>query len=127
QSMRLDPATGRVVESAGWTRPGVLASNGPYRLEQWRYKRDMRLEPNTYFRPSEAPACASVSIRPIEDANTAVLAFEAGVIEWIPDLLAAYRPDMVGQRRQYETAHASAIEEGVNAGESLDEVVRRLP
>ena len=42
QYERPDPETARLIRRPGWTRGGVLVSNGPFTLERWRMKRDMR-------------------------------------------------------------------------------------
>lgn len=96
---RLDPATGRLVQDARWTRAGNLVGNGPYRLVDWRPKRLLRLERNPFFHDAANVAVASIDILPIEDPNTAVLAFENGAVDWLTDTLAEYRGDMLEQVR----------------------------
>ena len=97
---RLDPATGRVVQDPGWTKGGTLVGNGPFRLVSWRPKRAMRLERNPHFRTPSG--VATVDILPIEDPNTAVLAFENGSVDWLTDTLVEYRGDMFAQARRGE-------------------------
>ncbi len=96
---RLDPATGRMVQDARWTRAGTLVGNGPYRLAEWRPKRLLRLERNERFHGAANVAVRSIDILPVEDPNTAVLAFENGAVDWLTDTLAEYRGDMLEQVR----------------------------
>ncbi|MCA9285661.1 MAG: peptide ABC transporter substrate-binding protein [Phycisphaerales bacterium] len=124
---RLEPATGAVREDAAWTRPGTLVSNGPYRLASWRYKRDMRLERNPHHWNPDAVRSDSVVILPIEDANTAVLAFEGGAVDWIHDVGADYRADMLDQRRTYIERYGAELDRARAQGLSTDEAVAQLP
>ncbi len=124
---RLDPATGRLHQRHGWTKPTHLVGNGPYVLASWRYKRGLYLEANRlYHSPAivQSPTVACVSI---EDINTAVLAFESGRIDWLSDVSTEYQADMLAQRLAYESKHAPRIEAGLAAGRSLDEVLADLP
>ncbi len=96
----LDPVTGRLVQRPGWTKAGVLVGNGPYRLVEWRYKRNLRLERNPEFRDPSMAVCESIDSIPIESAETAVLAYESGAVDWLPDLLADFRAEMVASGRR---------------------------
>jgi len=96
---RISPTTGMVQQSPGWTKAGVLISNGPYRLTAWRPKRSMRFERNEYFHDAANVATATVESIPIEDPNTAVLAFENGAVDWVTDTLVEYRGDMLEQTK----------------------------
>jgi oligopeptide transport system substrate-binding protein len=72
----------------------VLVSNGPYELVQWRPKRSMRFEKNPYYWDAANVSSKTVQSIPIEDPNTAVLAFENGDIDWLTDTIVEYRGDM---------------------------------
>ncbi|MBM4114080.1 MAG: peptide ABC transporter substrate-binding protein, partial [Phycisphaerae bacterium] len=95
----LDPETGRLVQRPGWTKAGELVSNGPYQLVEWRYKRNLRMERNPFFRDPSMAICDSIDGIPIESAETAVLAYESGAVDWLPDLLADFRAEMVESKR----------------------------
>jgi oligopeptide transport system substrate-binding protein len=99
---RLNPRTGMLQQDAGWTKAGTLVGNGPYRLEAWTPKRSMRLVRNPNWRDPQGVAFGTVEILPIEDANTAVLAFENGSLDWLTDTLVEYRGDMFEQARRGE-------------------------
>lgn len=98
--VRLNPTTGRIEQDHRWARPGSLVGNGPYVLAQWRYKRDLRLERNPHYHSPEIMRNESVLMRSIEDANTAVLAFESGAVDWVVDVGAEFQSDMLQQGRR---------------------------
>lgn len=123
----IDAESGRVLQRHGWTKPGILVGNGPYRLVEWRYKRDMRLERNEHYWNPAGAAADSIEIRIVEDANTALLAAEAGGVDWVTEVLAEYRPDLVAERRRYEERHRTELDRLLDAGRSLDEALALLP
>lgn len=123
----VDSASGRLEQTSAWTEAGALVSNGPYRLAQWRYQRDMRLEANPfYWNPGEMRN-QSLSVVTIDDPNTAVLMFESGEADWVTDVTVEYRADMLAQREAYEERHRSAIEKSMAAGATVDEAIGALP
>lgn len=105
----IDPDTGRMVQTPGWTKEGVLVSNGPYQLAEWRYKRNLRLERNPFFRDPSMAIVASIDAVPIESPTTAVLAYESGAADWLPDLLADFRADMVESAARGERKDVHSI------------------
>lgn len=115
RSATLDPATGRRREDPGWLRPGTLVSNGPYVLARRRFKRDLRLEPNPFFRDADRVASRSIEVVVIEDPSTSVLAFVAGEVDWLTDVSASYRADLLEARRRWIERHAPA------GGSSIDD------
>ena len=123
----LDAASGRVMQKHGWTKPGKLVSNGPYRLVEWRYKRDMRLERNEHYWNREQVPSDSIETRVLEDANTVVLACDSGAIDWVTDVLVEYRADMLAQRRAYLERHRAEFERLRSEGLTVDEAVAALP
>ncbi len=124
---RINEATGMVRADAGWTKPGVLVTNGPMKLVEWRYKRGMRLEPNERYVGTNPPLASSVDIVPIEDANTAVLAYESGSIDWISDLTAEYRADLAEASRRWRESHQTEFDLRIAAGATIDEALAALP
>ena len=91
---RINPRTAQLEQDPGWTKGGVLVSNGPYQLVQWRPKRSMRFEKNPYYWNAANVSSQTIESIPIEDPNTAVLAFENGDIDWLTDTIVEYRGDM---------------------------------
>lgn len=98
----LDPVTGELRQDHGWTKPGSFVGNGPMVLTGWRFKREARLDANPYYRDPDALKTRSVSIRPIEDQNTGILAFESGAADWHADVNADYIPEMLAQVKRGE-------------------------
>ncbi|MCH2161191.1 MAG: peptide ABC transporter substrate-binding protein [Phycisphaerales bacterium] len=123
----VEPRSGRIKEDPAWLKPGVLVSNGPYVLDRWRYKRDVRLERNPNYWNADAILNRSIEAVVIEDPNTAILAFESGEVDWLPDVLADYRADMIAQRAAYEERHRLAIDNALAGGADIDEVLADLP
>ena len=97
---RIDPETAMLRTEPGWTKPGVLVCNGAMQLADWKYKRSMLLEPNPMYRGAHPAQALSVEIVPIEDASTAVLAYESGRIDWVSDLTAEFRAELVNAGRR---------------------------
>ncbi len=124
---RINTDTGQLSFDPGWTKPGVLVTNGPMLLADWRYKRGMRLEPNPTYAGGCAPAKGTVAIIPIEDANTAVLAYESGAIDWVSDLTAEYRADLAESSRLWLDRHRAQYEQLLAGGASVDEALALLP
>lgn len=124
---RLNPTTGMLQSDAGWTKPGVLVTNGPMKLVEWRYKRGMRLEPNELYVGANPATAGSVEVVPIEDANTAVLAYESGSIDWISDLTAEFRADLAQASRGWKESHQTEFDLRIAAGATVDEALTALP
>jgi oligopeptide transport system substrate-binding protein len=122
-----DPLSGRLIQRHTWTKAGHLISNGPYRLADWRYKRSMLFEQNEHYWKAAKVRSKTVEVRIIEDANTTVLSAEAGSGDWVTDILAEYRPEMLAERRRYDERHATAIAAALARGLRIDEALATLP
>lgn len=125
--VRLDPATGRILQDHAWTKPGTIVTNGPFVVTSWRYKRDMRLERNPHYWDPANVAAESIEIRIIEDPNTTVLAAESGAIDWVTEVLVEYRPDMLRERERYVQRHRAALDALLAQGVEIDEALAQLP
>lgn len=123
----IDPQTAYVKSNPDWTKPPHLISNGPFVLKTWRFKRDMRLERNPHWWNQEALSIESISIPTIEDPNAGVLAFKTGVVQWVSDVSAPYRGDMIAQRDQFFAEHADEVAKMRAEGLDPVEIARRLP
>ena len=125
--LAIDEGSGRVKLDPAWLKPGTLVSNGPMMVTDWRYKRGMRFEPNPHHWNRGAARPASVELRPIEDSNTAVLAFQSGDVDWISDLTVEYRADMAAEQRGWLERHASQWRALRDSGMDDDESMAALP
>jgi oligopeptide transport system substrate-binding protein len=123
----LDPDSGRVVQRHGWTKPGAIVVNGAYLPTVWRYKRDMRLEKNPHYWNRGEVVSESIEFRTIDNPSTGVLSFETGAADWLPDLGAEYRIEMLAERRAYLERHREAFDAARARGLSVDEAVASLP
>jgi len=127
QYERPDPVTGRLIRRPGWTKAGVLVSNGPYKLTVWRFKRDMRMEMNPYYWGKDSLSLRTISLPSISDPNAAVLAYETGALDWIADNTAAYRGDMVADKLAFRREHADRVAELMAEGHDQFSIDRMLP
>jgi oligopeptide transport system substrate-binding protein len=127
RSTSIDPATGRVVQRHGWTKPGEIVTNGAYVPTVWRYKRDMRLEANPHYWNHAAVVAKSIECRTIENPNTGVLSFESGAADWLTDVGPEYKTEMLGQRRAYLERFKAEVDAGLARGVQVDDIVARLP
>ena len=124
---RVDERTGRVVLESGWTKPPALIGNGPFRLVSWRFKRDLRLERNAHYWNAAAVNVDSIDVPAADDPNAQVLSFLSGGVDWVADVSAEYKRDLVARKRAYLAEHRAEYER--LKGEGLDPVAidRRMP
>ncbi len=124
---RLDPRTGRVIDDPQWTKAGTSVTNGPYQLADWRYRRVLRLERNPHYWDRDSVKLESIDILPISDDNTAILAFDAGSVDWLPEVRIGYRVEMIEQQRAYVARHQARYDALLAEGKSVDEALAALP
>jgi oligopeptide transport system substrate-binding protein len=122
-----DLASGRRTIDAAWTKPGNLVSNGPFMVKDWRYKRRMRLVRNPFHWDQLLQTVNSIDILPIEDNNTAVLAFDAGGADWVSDVRVGYKVELAEQAARYVEHHRAQFDALRAAGASIDEALAALP
>lgn len=125
--LSLNESTGRLEQLHDWNKPEHLVTNGPYVLKRWRFKRDMLMVRNPHYHRPHQMRNESVLLVNIEDANTAVLAYESGRFDWLSDVGAEYRADMLAERSAYEDRHAAMIEQMLSEGREIDEALAVLP
>ncbi len=98
----IDANSGRIKQQYYWARPETLVCNGPFVLDGWRYKRDMWLLRNPHYHSPETTSLNSIQAVTIADANTSVLAFEGGQVDWLSSVNVDYQSDMLEQQRNGE-------------------------
>ena len=114
----IDPDTGLVKLELGWTKPGLIVSNGPFVLENWRFKRSLFLRANPEWWAKGTLDIETIAIPSVEDPNAQVLAFESGSVDWVSDVNADYRIQMLTDkqafyeenREQYEALKAQGLD-----------------
>lgn len=124
---RLDTQTGRIIAEGGWTKPPQLVCNGPFEITVWRFKRDMRLEVNPYYWNRDSLNIRSIGVPSIADPSAQVLAYQTGAVDYVADVAAPFRREMVSEKNAYYGEHAEEV--GRLRGLGLDpfEIDRRLP
>ncbi len=122
-----NPVTARLVRKPGWTKGGVLISNGPFKLTGWRFKRDMQMLQNKHYWNIESIAIRSISIPSITDPNAGVLAYQTGTLDWIIDVTSPYRGEMVAQKLEFLEEHKERVEELKTQGYDQFSIDRMLP
>jgi oligopeptide transport system substrate-binding protein len=122
-----DAASGRRTLDAAWTKPGAMVSNGPYMLEDWRYKRRMRLVRNPHYWDRSLAAVGTIDILPIEDNNTSVLAYEAGGADFVTDVRVGYKAELAEQGRRWLEHHRAQYDARIAEGRTVDEALASLP
>jgi oligopeptide transport system substrate-binding protein len=95
QFASISPETGRLTSKHSWARPELMISNGPYILDEWRYRRDLRLAQNPNARSHRPGSPRSILIRSYPDPNTALLAFDRGDLDWLTGVSADVRRDLL--------------------------------
>lgn len=123
----LNPVTGRVDARSDWTRPPLLITNGPFKLVDWKFKREMRMEKSEHYWNRDKVGTDSLAIAVVDDRNAAVVAYQTGAVDFNTDLLADYRAEMVQQYRACLAEHADAVAAMVKDGVDPITITRRLP
>ncbi len=119
QYEQIDPDTGMVRLQLGWTKPPLMISNGPFVLENWRFKRGLFLRSNPQWWAKDTLDIETIAIPSVEDSNSQVLAFESGAVQWVSDVNADYRIQMLADkqafydenREQYEMLKAEGLDQ----------------
>ena len=88
---------GLVIYNSQWTKPDChqngypgLVTNGPYRLSEWIFKRRARLITNPYHRASETMTTRIVDMLVFENISAALMAYEAGAVDFLPAMSVPY-------------------------------------
>ena len=77
---------GKPVISKTFTRPPNLVTNGPYRLDDWEFKRKLRLVASDHYWNRKAVKSRVVESRVIDDQQNALSAYESGQVDWIAEV-----------------------------------------
>jgi oligopeptide transport system substrate-binding protein len=90
-------AQGLVVYDPQWTKPDYrrngypgLITNGPYRLADWIFKRRARLSVNPHYHGAETIAARTVDMLVYENISAAIMAYEAGDVDFLPAMNVPY-------------------------------------
>ena len=109
-------AEGLVVYDPQWTKPdyhargyGGVITNGAYRLDDWVFKRRVRLTVNPFYRNAASIVCRTVDMLVMENINASLMAFEAGDVDFLPSMDVAYDHEIArlansGERDDFKMA-----------------------
>ncbi len=93
---------GLVAYDPQWTKPDYrekgyqgLVTNGAYRIEDWQFKRRLRMVVNPYHRDVGRIECDTVDMVVYRNLNAAIMAYEAGDLDFLPDTAVSYTHELV--------------------------------
>ena len=99
---------GLVVYDPQWTKPEArddypgLITNGAYRLAAWKFKRFVRLEVNPHCKGAANITCRTVDMAVYQDVGTAIMAYEAGDLDFLPAMDVPYEHEIARLARSGE-------------------------
>ena len=108
---------GLVVYDPQWTKPDCrlpgypgLVTNGPYRLTDWTFKRRARLTVNPFHRAASAINCRTVDMLVFDNISAAIMAYEAGDVDFLPAMDVPYDHEIArlarsGERPDFHLCH----------------------
>lgn len=85
------PVPRHLVEAHGdrWTKPGIMAGNGPYKLEEWKLRNRIRVVRNPRYRNAKDVSIASIDYLCVESPATMLNLFVAGRADIITEVPAS--------------------------------------
>ncbi len=94
--------TGLVLHDPQWTKPDYhrngypgLITNGAFQLTEWTFKRRARMAKNLFFHGADAIGCRTIDMVVYDNLNAALMAYEAGQVDLLPDLTVPYVHELV--------------------------------
>jgi len=122
-----DATSGRISFSTAWTRPPQLISNGRFKLEKWRFRRDMLLVANPHYWNQSDIHARSILLPSVNDPNAQVMAYTTGTVDWLTDVVPDYRAEMIAAKRQFYRENLEAYRTLLQQGLDPVEIDRHLP
>jgi ABC-type oligopeptide transport system substrate-binding subunit len=81
-----------------WTRPGVLVSNGPFRLSERRIGEVLRFERNEQYWDARNVAMRTVDVLSVESWTSALNLYLAGELDWVDGAIpTSLVPELLGR------------------------------
>ncbi|MEX0742133.1 MAG: peptide ABC transporter substrate-binding protein [Phycisphaeraceae bacterium] len=94
----ISPDTGMMRRDPQWIKAGRMVSNGPFKLTDWRFKRDIYMTRNEHYWNVDEVALETLQFLRFSDYPTLFVAYESGMIDlavgveplsFLPDLIDA--------------------------------------
>lgn len=123
----IDPETALLTTDPRWTKPDRLVTNGPFTLESWRFKREMRFRRSETYWDRRAIAIETIACPSIGDPSAQVLAFRTGAVDWVTDATPGYLPQMLREKAEFLGEHSELSASLESSGLDALEVARQLP
>ncbi len=98
-STKLDDQTWMLRRDPQWTRAGRMISNGPYRLAQWQFKRQIVLERSTQYWNKDQVKLNRVAALNFANPVAAFNAYESGAIDLVVGIAVPFRAELVAAAR----------------------------
>ncbi len=70
----------RLQRGGAWTRPGVMVTNGPFRLKEWRVNDALVVEKNPNYRDADHVRLKAVVFHPVDNLDTEERNFRGGLL-----------------------------------------------
>lgn len=90
----LDATGGRLRDNQNWVKPGMMVTNGPMQLKEWRPNANLVLEPNPHYPAGDGAWLQRIHFYPIESLDAEERAYRAGQLHATtslpPDKIAVY-------------------------------------
>ena len=84
-----------------WTRPGSLVGNGPYIVDEWRFRYEIRMKRNPHHRFHDKLKIHNIVWLAVEASVSTMNLYKAGEIDYIGDnsaLPPPYLPSLAGKK-----------------------------
>jgi oligopeptide transport system substrate-binding protein len=98
--MAMDEKTHLPAVRSDFTRPPYLVTNGPYRFDQWQFKRKLRLVASEHYWNRPAVKSNVIDMVVIDDQQNALAAYETGSVDWLSDVGGVYGAELHKQGRR---------------------------
>jgi oligopeptide transport system substrate-binding protein len=125
----LDAAGGRYQRGGPWERPGVLVSNGPFTLAEWRANAYVRVVRNPNFWDAGRVRISEVRFFPTDDEGAEERSFRSGQLHMTYSLpktkLETYKAEHPGELHLVPSLRTNFISFNVLKGPFVDPRVRR--
>ena len=76
----IDKLDARLKRDGAWTRPGVMVTNGPFRLKEWRVNDALIVEKNPNYRDAAHVRLKEIVFHPIDNLDTEERNFRGGLL-----------------------------------------------